>query len=241
MQTTPFTCAVVSQEMILHQFGINVSEAQLVYDATVHGWLTDSGTQPLDVGNLLEFYGVPTHAQYGANVESLAAELAQGHKVIVAVNSGELWGSHWPFASWLQSGGADHALVVTGLDLSDPAHPHVVVNDPGDPQGAGKPYPLDQFLHAWSGSGRFFVATDHPPPNLAADPLLGKNFDTDSGMYMDTPFWVNMISIAVGACAEALVRHLLEDALPNEGPGPSASHVLEHFNDVQRNQLFALI
>jgi len=28
-QTTPFNCAVVAQEMILHAFGCNVSEAQL--------------------------------------------------------------------------------------------------------------------------------------------------------------------------------------------------------------------
>ena len=36
-QTTDFTCAVVSQEMILHEFGIMVSEASLVHEADSHG------------------------------------------------------------------------------------------------------------------------------------------------------------------------------------------------------------
>ena len=33
-QETPFTCAVVSQQMILELFGIELSEAELVYEAT---------------------------------------------------------------------------------------------------------------------------------------------------------------------------------------------------------------
>ena len=57
-QTTPFTCDVVSQEMILHEYGINASEAQLTYDAASHGWLTDGGTSPQDMAQLLEFHGV---------------------------------------------------------------------------------------------------------------------------------------------------------------------------------------
>lgn len=40
-QGTDFTCAVVSQQMILEQFGVDVSEAQLVYDAVTNGWLAE--------------------------------------------------------------------------------------------------------------------------------------------------------------------------------------------------------
>src|SRR5262245_3812491 len=64
-QTTAFDCDVVSEKMILDRFGVvdprtgePLSEAQLVYDATVHGWLTDHGTSIEDMGRLLEFYGV---------------------------------------------------------------------------------------------------------------------------------------------------------------------------------------
>ena len=56
-------------------------------------------------------------------VEALIAELARGHKVIAAVDSGELWGTDLPFEDWLRPGGADHALVVTGGDVSDLSHP----------------------------------------------------------------------------------------------------------------------
>jgi hypothetical protein len=44
MQTTPFTCAVMAQCGIIGAFtGEPVSEAQLVYEATINGWLTDGG------------------------------------------------------------------------------------------------------------------------------------------------------------------------------------------------------
>jgi hypothetical protein len=58
LQTTDFTCAVVSQEMILHEFGVDVSEAQLVHEADEHGWLSDNGTSPEDLGRLLNLHDV---------------------------------------------------------------------------------------------------------------------------------------------------------------------------------------
>ena len=86
-QETPFTCAVVSQEMILNAFGIEVTEAELVYEATTHGWLTENGTSIDDMGNLLEHYGIETHTVYGGGVEGLIEELRYGHKVIVGLDS----------------------------------------------------------------------------------------------------------------------------------------------------------
>jgi hypothetical protein len=75
-QTTPFTCDVVSQEMILHEFGVNASEAQLTYDAASHGWLTDSGTSPENMAQLLELHGVHTHTNYNGGIDALTSELA---------------------------------------------------------------------------------------------------------------------------------------------------------------------
>jgi hypothetical protein len=186
-QTTDFTCAIVSQQMILKQFGIEVSEAQLVYEATSGGFLTSEGSAMEDCGRLLESHGVATHQSFG--VEGLIRELSQGHKVIVGVDSGELWGTDSSIEDYFNGGQADHALVVNGLDLSDPNNPQAVLNDPGHPNGAGVRVPLDQFLDAWSDSGQFYVATDEAPPNLASDPLIGSGFRADSGMYMDTSYW----------------------------------------------------
>jgi len=162
-QSTPFTCDVVSQEMILHQFGINSSEAQLTYEATAHGWLTDGGTSMENMSRLLELHGVPTHTTPHGSVDSLVNELAQGHKVIAAVDSGDLWKTGFPMEDIFKSHVADHAIVITGLDMSNSAHPKVYINDPGDPTGAGKAYPLDEFLHAWGDGGNLYVATNNAP------------------------------------------------------------------------------
>jgi len=237
-QTTPFTCAVVSQQMILQQFGIEVGEAQLVYDATAHGWLSDTGTAPEDVGRLLEHYGVQTHTHVGGGVEDLIAELARGHKVIAAVDSGELSGSDWVFEDWLRPNGADHALVVTGVDVSDPANPRVFVNDPGHPDGAGRAYPLDQFLDAWNDSGRYFVATDDAPPDLADHPVLGAGFDPAEGLYLGKEFWTDLALRVAGAVAAAAVGALLDRALDADTVGDVPMRTVEHFTDSQRDQLF---
>ena len=241
-QTTPFTCDVVSQEMILHEYGVNASEAQLTYDAAAHGWLTDSGTSPQDIAQLLELHGVHTHTNYNSGVDALTSELAQGHKVIVAVNSGELWNSASPVSSWFNSPGADHALVVTGLDMSDTRHPHVIVNDPGDPQGAGKSYPMDQFLEAWGGSGNMYVATNNPPPHLVDNEIYGTNFHADpsglGGMYMDSSFWTDFLK---GLGATAAKGVLAEVGYHWPSPSVADGNPWDHLTENDRNSLFATI
>jgi len=188
-QGTPFTCAVVSQQTILNEFGVDVSESQLVYDATTNGWLTDAGTSSGDMGELLDYYGIETHTNLDANISDVITELSQGHKVIVAVDSGEIWGTDSLFENLFdQNEGADHAIVITGVDVSDPDHPMVYVNDSGDPNGAGKAYPMDQFVDAWSDSGFRYVATNNAPENIG-DSLLGANFNSETGMYLDSDFW----------------------------------------------------
>jgi hypothetical protein len=228
--------------MILHEYGVNASEAQLTYDAASHGWLTDSGTSPQDMAQLLELHGVPTHTNYNGGVEALTSELAQGHKVIVAVNSGELWNSVSPTSSWFNSPGADHALVVTGLDMSNSSHPKVVVNDPGDPQGAGKSYPMDQFLEAWGGSGNMYVSTNNPPPHLVDSAAYGANFHPDSsglgGMYMDSSFWADFI---MGLGTIVARGALVEFGLHWNAPSATDSNPWEHMTDNDRNSILTTV
>lgn len=245
-QTTDFTCAVVSQKMILQQFGIEVSEAQLVYEATSGGFLTSEGSAPEDLGRLLESHGVPTHQSFG--VENLVRDLSQGHKVIVGVDSGELWGTDWSIEDFFIGGRADHALVVSGLDLSDPDNPQAVLNDPGRPDGAGVRVPLDQFLDAWSDSGQFYVATDEAPPELVADPVIGSGFRSDSGMYLDSNYWDRFVE-ARDLLMNGLVQNLDEvsERIMTEGTGRDAyigavvnsvtGTIAEMTND-QRDELF---
>jgi hypothetical protein len=113
-------------------------------------------------------------------------ELQNGHGVIVGVNSGELWdtgllGELKNFlieAFGLDSSafiGADHAVTVTGIDVSDPGNPMVILNDSGDPYGAGASYPLDKFMDAWEHSDFYYTATDVAIPDHATANSL--NFD----------------------------------------------------------------
>jgi hypothetical protein len=168
LQDTDFTCAVQAQRGIIEQFtGEPISESQLVYEATANGWLTDRGMSPDDVGNLLELHGIPYHANHDASVQDLLSELAEGRKVIVGVDSCELWNGE-PIEDFFHQS-ADHAIWVTGVDFTDPNNPQVIINDSGDPNGAGKQYALNDFVDAWEDSGFNYVATDFAPNGLASD------------------------------------------------------------------------
>jgi hypothetical protein len=175
LQNLPDNCGVVAQSSILSQFGLDVSMDEATYVAMANGWYTPGfGTSPDDLGNVLEAYGVPTHSVDYATIEQLAAELQQGHRVLVGVNSGELWeqGPMADFWNWFNEvtgrdsstlAPADHAVAVIGLDLSDLGNPQVILNDPGHPDGAGQTYPLDQFMDAWENSDFHYTSTSIAP------------------------------------------------------------------------------
>ncbi|MDR1385806.1 MAG: C39 family peptidase [Planctomycetaceae bacterium] len=226
-QTTDFTCAVVSQEMILHDFGINVSEAELVYDAASHGWLTDNGTSIGNMGKLLEYYGVSTHANYDGDIPSLVNELAHGHKVIVAVDSGELWNgqSFWQRLTGFDYPSPDHAIVIDGVDFSDPNHPQVIINDPGHSNGDHQHYPLDHFLEAWNDSNCTYVATDNAPSSFQWGSVI--NNET-----MD--FWVNLGIVAIRLFATTFLSGNLEADYASTNYDSS----WEALGDTAINQLF---
>lgn len=159
------TCAIKSQQIILNEFGVPVTEDQLVQYSADHGWYQGDGTKLEDIGKLLVDAGIPCTQTPSANVYDLANELAQGHKVIVAVDSGELWDNG--ILDWLKDiflgDTPDHALIVAGIDMTDPNNPMVILTDPGTGQPA-QPYPLDQFMDAWSDSQNYMVSTDIPTP-----------------------------------------------------------------------------
>jgi hypothetical protein len=154
-------CAIRAQQFVIEQFThTKLSEIQLVEEATQHGWFDlQTGTSPQDMGKELELHGIPVTQYDHANAFTLANELAQGHKVILGVDAGELWNQ-------VPDGTADHAVVVSGIDATDPQHPLVIVSDPGTGQGEAR-YPMDQFLQAWRASDFFMVATQQAPPPSA--------------------------------------------------------------------------
>lgn len=184
-QQYPDSCAIKSQQIILNEFGIDVNEDQLVQFSYEQGWYNADGTGTAagDVGNLLETANIPVTRQEDANVFNLVSELSQGHKVIVGVDSEELWGNK--FMAWLKDffmgDTPDHALVVAGIDTSDPNNVMVIVDDPGSGE-YHKAYPLDQFMDAWSDAQCYMVSTDIPVPDHSA---AMANFDYGQGHIAD--------------------------------------------------------
>ena len=176
------TCAIRSQEIVLRSFGLDFSQSDLINEATSHGWYTKGqGTNLEDVGNLLDLHNIPNHRIENANVFNLVDELGHGHKVIVGVDVDELYGnSFWQsIKEFLIGKTPNHAMIVSGIDTSDPNNTMVVLTDPG----TGKTLfecPYERFLSAWNDSECFMVATDDPAPlEFNSDTMI--NFDYDKG------------------------------------------------------------
>ncbi len=167
-QTHEDTCAVVSQQFILEELtGQNFSEDQLQQEACDNGWYTSGGGTPLEcMGNILEAHGIPVEKEYGCTLQDIGDKLACGEKVMVAVDSEEIWHPELvdpddalANAYGMPGQGVDHAVEVIGIDNSDPNNPMVILNDPGSRDGQGSMVPADRFVDAWDDSNNYMVST----------------------------------------------------------------------------------
>jgi hypothetical protein len=187
-QDTPDNCAVAAETSLINQFITNdLSLDEAGYISSSNGWWQPGmGTNPDEIGNLMDIYNIPNHTVIGGSIEQLVLEIDQGHGVIVGVNSSELWDEgilntieqFFRDAFGLDNvNPADHAVVVTGVDVSDPNHPMVIINDSGMPGGAAVKYPLERFVDAWENSGFYYTATDVPIPDSSYPPPSSLGFD----------------------------------------------------------------
>ena len=152
---------VVAVMGLLGGLGVLLYGFKVLSESIEKGWYVpgQGGTSSMNVGNLLESHGMTVSRFIHASMEDIATALAQGHHVIVGVDSGELWNSGtWEtFEDFLNSGGADHALIVSGIQLNPlTAEREVVLTDPGTGEVAHT-YTIDQFLDAWGDSDNFMV------------------------------------------------------------------------------------
>ena len=168
-------CAIKCQHLILEEFGIEVSAEELARMAYMNGWYAPGrGTYMDDVGNILEAYGIEVTHYDNANIFNLVSELAQGRQIIIAVDSGGPWSNnevirdlvHY-YPNLYADGIADHAVLVSGVDIADPNNPVVIITDPGTGQIAAE-YPLADFLAAWEDSGFRMVSTNVSPEQFQA-------------------------------------------------------------------------
>ena len=162
------TCAIKSQQLVLEKYGIYISEDQLRAEAYSHGWYSPGGgTSMNDVGKLLELHGIGVNQYVNGNIFNVINELAQGHNVIMGVDSGELWhyGLYEKIEDRVFGPRADHALIISGINTEDPRNIKVIITDPGTGDLC-KEYTLPQFLDAANDSDFFMVTTDEPEPHI---------------------------------------------------------------------------
>lgn len=160
-------CAIRSQQIIMRDYGIQIPHDELVDYSAAQGWYDKNGTCKSAIGNLLSICGIGIHTSEDNNIYDLVNELQAGHRVIVGVDSHELWSEpgseEWEFYN--SRNHADHALIVAGLRV-DPAHPEdstVILTDPG--QGnVYIEYPMEHFVEAWKDANFYMMATDEPAP-----------------------------------------------------------------------------
>lgn len=207
-QGTQPTCAIRCQQIILRDYGIQIPQNELASYAQEKGWFDGDGTRMGDIGNLLETCGVGVHASTGNSIEDLLDELNAGHRVIVGVDSRELWaepGSEaWQFFNSIDN--PDHAIIVAGMRI-DPDYPDnntVILTDPGRGD-AFIEYPMEHFRQAWEDAHFFMMATDEAAPyqyNAERSCMEPSNFATDYSV-AEFPFHNELSGINeyVGSCA----------------------------------------
>ncbi len=158
-------CGIVCCADVLNQFGIGLTEAEVIRHATRRGELhvvaghpEESGwTLPAEQAAILADYGVPAHCAAEQSVEQLAAAVQAGRGVIAAVNAGVLWSD----ARVLGHGQANHVVTVTGVarDLYDGALQGLYINDSGSGRSA-EFVSVHLMMTAFERTGGFCVITD---------------------------------------------------------------------------------
>jgi hypothetical protein len=155
-------CAPTSAAMVISEFeGGVVGKDDVAEVAAEHGLITQgpggwNGMTADETAQLLGLYGIPCHVAHGS-LETLSGHLDDNHGVILAVDSGEIWGLE---PSGERGAEPDHALLVTAIDE---LHGTATLNDPGDPGGAGREVGLAVLQDAWADSGNLMVVTDAVP------------------------------------------------------------------------------
>lgn len=170
-------CAIKAQQMVLRNYGIEVTIEELTELAKKNGWFEEGKGSAFDfVGELLNTYGVEAVQMRNAGIYHIMHELSQGHKIIVGVDD-DLSGQDDTNAAFGFEG-AQHVMLVVGIDTSDKDHLKVVVRDPSHPD-KDQVYDAKDFMKRWNNTGCFMVATKQAAP-LSANPEM-ENFDYQLG------------------------------------------------------------
>lgn len=155
-QVFPNSCAIKCQQIILRDYGIDVSENELMDIAIQYGWFNYAlGMYMHDNGKLLGCFGIGYHHLQHSTVEDIAWELQQGHRVMVNVNADKL--HEGPEVSFRHNE-ASHAVLITMVSKGDGC---LFFTDPMT-GNIDEPCPIEWFQNAWRDSVCYMLATDCP-------------------------------------------------------------------------------
>ena len=201
-------CAIKAQQMVLRNYGIEVSVEELTELAKKNGWFEEGKGSAFDfVGELLNTFGVEAVQMRNAGIYHIMHELSQGHKIIVGVDD-DLSGQDDTNAAFGFEG-AQHVMLVVGIDTTDKDHLKVVVRDPSHPE-KDQVYEAKDFMQRWNNTGCFMVATKQVAP-LSANPEM-ENFDYQLGY----------VRKFADVAYEEIVKRLAEDGYIQGGPSTSS-------------------
>lgn len=114
------TCALTSIANLATQANQALSEAQVVQTAINNNWcVTNASTTDYQRGGsnyvqqqaLLNTYGIKNGIIMGYNEQAIANLIKGGRGVIIGLNAGKLWGD----SAYLDNGGVNHVVTVTGV------------------------------------------------------------------------------------------------------------------------------
>ena len=155
LQKSAASCAIKCQQIIMRDYGIDVSEDSLCGIASRYGWYDEAvGMRMSDNGKLLSCFGIVYHHSQLNSVQDIRREIDEGHRVMVNVNRHKLYDDN----RFRNVSEASHAVIVRDIDLSRSV---VVLTNPATGHIA-ETYALETFDKAWTDSCRYMLATDSP-------------------------------------------------------------------------------
>jgi Ca2+-binding RTX toxin-like protein len=114
------TCALTSIANLATQANQALTEAQVVQTAINNNWCVTSatatdyqrgGSNYVQQQALLNTYGIRNGIVMGYNEQAIANLIKGGRGVIIGLNAGKLWGD----STYLDNGGVNHVVTVTGV------------------------------------------------------------------------------------------------------------------------------
>ena len=197
----------------------------------INGASGGTGEIPL----MAKHFSVESYTTTGNGILEIVKALQKGDVVIVAVDSGELWSK--PVMNSLNDDstmirsrvgnavfGADHVAVVTGIDVTDPDNPRVIISD-----SAGTPfdsYAAEDFLNAWEDGGNVIigVGSDTPPDQTQkekGDALKAQMFKAGvrNRNFPGVHHFDNLATQInrLGSGVQTLIKHMEENGYPDFG------------------------